>query len=204
MALEFCLCCVDFQYDFAEKGGINFNKGSSVNFIKNTLFPWLKSNNLKSAEIVSDYRLPRGKSNNESCVPGTKGFESLLPNELRNGQQWCKCMHNPLWVRENIGVPNAKIGDIFQDPVGFSHWVSAHLPQKNIVLFGLTADCCILHVAAELYFRGHDVYCIYEATDPMNERLSHKDFILKHSSLSIYSKILHFDELDELMGEKQC
>ena len=68
-------------------------------------------------------------------------------------------------------------------------------------MFGLTADCCILQVASELYFRGYDVYIVYEATDPMNERLPFKDNIMFHSTLQIYAKVITFDELKNMIGD---
>lgn len=200
MKTDFDLICVDFQNDFADPGGKNFNKGSSVQFIKQTLFPFLKVKGVKVAEIISDYRLPRGKSKNQSCVPGTFGYLSLLPSELKKGSSWVKCMHNPLWVRKNVGVANGEIGEIYQDPQGFNQWLKSNIANNKVVLFGETADCCVLQVASELYFRGYDVYVIYEATDPMNERLHCKDSILYNSSLCIYAKTISFDEFAIMVG----
>ena len=194
------LISVDFQSDFAEESGANFIKGKSISFIKTVLIPYLKENNIKVSEVISDYRLPRGKSNNESCVPGTRGFASLIPNELRKGVPWIKCMHNPLWTRENIGIPQAIVGNIFQDPTTFNQWISQQIQCKDVVLFGLTAECCVLQLASELYFRGFNVYVIYEATDPMNERLFFKDEIMYHSTLNIYSKTIRFDEFKNMIG----
>ena len=198
--IDFDLICVDYQYDFANENGVNFNKGKSVNFIKSTIIPELISKNIKALEIISDYRLPRGKSKNESCVPGTKGFESLLPSEAKKGTPWIKCMHNPLWVRENIGDMSKQPGKPYQDPLAFNNWIDKNIHQKKVVLFGLTAECCVTQLASELYFRGYDVYCIYEAIDPMNERLNFKDEILYHSTLTLYAKIIHFDEFTKMIG----
>ena len=198
--MNFDFICVDYQFDFVNKAGKNFNKGKSVDFIENVLFPYLKSNGIKVSEIISDYRLPRGKSRNESCVPGTVGFNSCLPEDLRKGKQWIKCMHNPLWIRDNIGIANSNLGKEYQNPQLFNFWITESISNQNVVLFGETADCCLLQVASELYFRGFDVYYIYEATDPMNERLGIKDQILSNSSISIYAKVLKFDEFRKLNG----
>lgn len=200
--IDFDLICVDFQRDFADENGINSNKGKSVEFIKNTLFPTLIDKNIKVSEIISDYRLPRGKSKNESCVPGTFGYESLLPKELRKGKPWIKCMHNPLWTRNSIGIASAALGKPYQDPLAFDAWIDEHLANKRVVLFGLTTECCVLQVASELYFRGFDVYCIYEATDPMNERLKYKDEIINHSTFALYAKTIHFNEFLQMIGGK--
>ena len=200
--MDFDLISVDFQYDFADEDGLNFNKGKSVGFVKNTLIPFLKNSGVQVSEIISDYRLPRGKSKNESCVPGTRGFESLIPMELRKGEQWIKCMHNPIWIRKKAGKENAELGDVYQDPNAFDAWVLQQIRHRKVILFGLTADCCILQVASELYFRGYDVYIIYEATDPMNERLNYKNEIMFHSTLSIYAKTIHFDDFKNMVGGK--
>ena len=200
--IDFDLICVDFQRDFADESGINFNKGKSVDFIKNTLIPMLIDKNIKVSEIISDYRLPRGKSKNESCVPGTFGFESLLPKKIRKGEPWIKCMHNPLWTRNNIGRVGTKLGEPYQDHSAFDAWIHEHLTNKRVVLFGLTTECCVLQVASELYFRGFEVYCIYEATDPMNERLKYKDEIMDHSTFTLYAKTIHFNEFLQMIGDK--
>ena len=191
------LICVDFQGDFINPDGLNFNKGSSVSFIKDTLFPFMKKNNLKACEIISDYRLPRGKSGNESCVPGTKGYSSGLPSNLRKGYQWVKCMHNPTWIRqEQDGAPKQPT----QKPEAFDNWLSENIETKTVVLFGLTAECCLLNVAQELYFRGYEVYCVYEATDPMNERIGNKENIMFYSSVALYMKTINFEGFKRMVG----
>lgn len=60
--MNFDFICIDFQNDFASPGGINFNKGKSVSFIKEKMFPFLKDHNIQVSEILSDYRLPRGRA----------------------------------------------------------------------------------------------------------------------------------------------
>ena len=201
MKNNFDLICIDLQNDFASFGGKNHNKGKSVEFIKEKLFPLLLKKEIQVNEIVSDYRLPRGKSKNESCAPGTWGFESILPSELRKGNSWIKCMHNPIWIRKNIGKQGDEMGNPYQSPKRFNKWIKEHLATKNIILFGLTTECCVLQVASELYFRGYNVYCIYEATDPMNERLEYKDTIINSSTFSLYAKCIKFNEFLKLVEE---
>ena len=198
--IKFDYICIDFQNDFVDVNGKNYVKGASVDFIKNTLFPLFSQKDIKVSEIISDYRLPRGKSKNQSCVPGTKGYESLLPLSLRKNNPWIKCMHNPLWVRDNTGVANSPIGKLYQNPQAFNDWIEKNIKHKDVILFGETAECCLLQTASELYFRGFNVYYIYEATDPMNERLAFKDDILYHSSASIYVKTIRYKEFLDLIG----
>lgn len=195
--------CVDYQYDFASPEGKAAVIGESPSFIAKTLLPFLDEHSFKVSEIISDYRLPRGKSCSESCVPGTIGFQSLLPDHLRLADQYIKCMHNPLWTRDNIGVANQPIGKEYQAPEYFNEWVARHFPDKNIpiVMFGETLECCLLNVAQELYFRGYDLYILYEATDPMAVRQSYKDDIIQHSTLTLYTKCITFKDLCSSLTE---
>ena len=50
---------VDFQKDFSAKDGLCYCARSCIDFIKDVLIPHFRKHNLKVAEIVSDYRLPR-------------------------------------------------------------------------------------------------------------------------------------------------
>lgn len=200
--MDFDFLCVDFQYDFVEEDGLNYNKGKSSAFVKKFLLPYLKKKGVCVSEIVSDYRLPRGKSKNESCIPGTKGFDSLIPQNLKKGKPWIKCMHNPVWTRDNIGLANREPGDLYQNPDAFNEWLTQHITHNKVILFGLTAECCLLQVAAELYFRGYEVFVIYESTDPMNERLDRKDEIMFHSTLSIYAKTIYYNDFLKMMGDR--
>jgi len=50
---------VDLQKEFSAKSGKHYRSHSNVDFIKNILVPFLRENNIKIAEIVSDYRQPR-------------------------------------------------------------------------------------------------------------------------------------------------
>ena len=171
--------CVDFQKDFVDEQGRSFIHGTSVSFVKNTLIPFLCQRNLLINEITSDYRLPRLGRKTESCAPGTAGFESEIPAELKKGVPWIKCMHSPIWTRKNIGNPLKVAGNPYQDPKAFERWLLSSIGDpgndKIIILFGETMDCCILATAQELYFRGYKVKVLYEACDPMNERKDYKE-----------------------------
>lgn len=194
--------CVDYQYDFAGENGIARVVGNSPRFISSILIPFLRANHLSVHEIISDYRLPRGKSHSESCVPGSKGYQSLLPSDIRTGSVHIKCMHSPIWTRAGIGIENSVLGKEFPSPDSFNHWLSENLPftSRPIVLFGETMDCCILNVAQELYFRGYTVLVLYEGTDPMAERQEYKDSIATASPLCIYAKVINFDELQKFLA----
>lgn len=198
---------VDFQKDFTDVKGIWTIKGESVKFIKEVLIPYFQMNKIIVNEIISDYRLPRLGHKGKGCNPNEVGYESEIPNDIKNANPWIKCMHNPIWTRNNIGIKDVNPGVPYQDPVGFNNWLMKYIGNpsndKVVVLFGETIDCCILAVAQELYFRGYVVKVIYEATDPMNERLEYKDFIAYHSSLNIYAEVINFQDLKEMV-EKCC
>ena len=100
---------VDLQNDFAVEGGKHYSPKPSIAFLKETLFPFLKNKSIKISEIVSDYRQPRPGDLDESCVPDTWGYESVVPKELVKAR-WIKCMNSPIWVRDNIGNPGEHRG----------------------------------------------------------------------------------------------
>ena len=194
---------VDFQKDFTRPEGVCFNQGSSISFVKTDLLSFFRKNDIKTHEVISDYRLPRSGSKTESCVPGTFGFDSDLEEDVKHRDPWIKCMHNPLWIRNNIGKTGKKYGIPYQNPRRFNQWLTKHFGFPNddlkIVLFGLTMEVCLLSLAQELYFRGYKVEAIYEATDPMNERISYKESIARHSTLSIYADVISFETLKSRM-----
>src|SRR3989344_5141693 len=108
------LLSIDLQQDFTTEGGKHYTPKASVGFLKETLFPFLKVKNIQISEIISDYRQPRPGDSDVSCVPGTWGYESIVPKELVKSQ-WIKCMNSPIWIRENIGDPNKTAGLPYQD-----------------------------------------------------------------------------------------
>ncbi len=194
---------IDFQKDFTDENGIWFNKGSSVPFIKEILIPYFRDKNIIINEIISDYRLPRLGRKGNGCNPDDFGYESEIPSDIKNNKTWIKCMHNPIWTRKNIGKKGTKPGVPYQDPKGFNKWLNKNIGKpsidKKVILFGETMECCVLATAQELYFRGYDVKLIYEATDPMNERIEYKDFIALNSTLKIYAEVMKFQDLKDMI-----
>lgn len=200
---KFEFIVVDFQKDFTTVDGLCYINGESIDFVKNDLKEFFQTNKIKVHEIKSDYSLPRLNRTEASCVPNTDGFLSDLSEDVRYSDPWIKCMHNPLWIRKNIGKANRKQGKPYQDSKKFNKWLINHigLPEDNkeIVLFGLSMEVCILSVAQELYFRGYNVKVLYEATDPMNIRMEYKDFIAENSSLTLYANVIFFEEVKTLI-----
>src|SRR3989338_1980320 len=113
---------VDLQNDFASEGGKHYKVRPSINFDKKVLFPFLKEKNIKISEIISDYRQPRPGDRDDSCIPGTWSYESIVPKEIVKSQ-WIKCMNSSIWVRENIGNPDKEPGLPYQDTKAFGEWL---------------------------------------------------------------------------------
>lgn len=197
--------CVDFQKDFSDEKGKWFNHGTSVNFIKNDFIKFLNDKNIKINEIISDYRAPRPGKRGIGCVPGTFGYESDIPDFIKNKDVWIKCMNSPIWVRNNIGDEHKQPGIPYQDPNGFNDWLNRNigLPEDVdlIILFGLTMDCCVLCTAQELNFRGYKVKMLYEAVDSMDPtNLEYKKQLSEQSPILTWTSFITFEELKNLIG----
>ena len=128
--MKYQFLSIDIQNDFATEGGKHYKIRPSIQFDKGILFPFLKEKGIKINEIVSDYRQPRPGDRDESCVPGTWGYESIVPRELVKAQ-WIKCMNSPIWTRENIGNPDKKAGLPYQDTKAFGDWLEANLGKPE-------------------------------------------------------------------------
>ncbi len=174
---------VDFQKDFSAENGLCYVPRPCTEFIKNVLIPYVRKNDIKIKEIISDYRLPRPGDEFECCVPGTDGYISEIPDDVKDPNVWIKSMNSPIWIRENRGLPGKPAGIPYPDPVAFSDWTKVALgaPEDNdaIVLIGLTLDCCILCTAQELRFRGYHVKFLVEGVDTYGGSQEEKQEILK-------------------------
>ena len=80
--MKYQFLAVDLQNDFTTEGGKHYIKRPCVNFLKENIFPFFKEKSIKINEIISDYRQPRPGDRDESCVPGTWGYESIVPKEI--------------------------------------------------------------------------------------------------------------------------
>ena len=180
--MKICLLSVDFQKDFSAKGGVCYRPRACVKFLKETLFLFCKEKRIKLAEIISDYRTPRMGGRSDCCRPGDWGYESEVPSEIKKDFVWLKCMNSPIWVRKNIGNPKLKAGQPYHDPKSFDGWLKKVIgsPEKiEVVLFGLTLDCCVLCTAQELKFRGYKVSVLVEGVDTYSGNLNDKNAVLK-------------------------
>jgi nicotinamidase-related amidase len=188
---------IDFQKDFTNREGLWFVKGQSPDFVKNTLFPLFRHHNIKLSEIISDYRIPRNGKDGAGCIPGHVGFESEVPIDLKKGSSWVKCMHSPIWTRENAGIADATPGKPYQDPLAFDEWLHNQIGEPTsdlwVILIGETLEVCVSSVAQELNSRGYCVKILKEGSDPMNERLKDKEWLVTQSSILLYASIISFE-----------
>lgn len=194
---------VDFQKDFSRPGGKFYRPPrSSVNFLNETLVPFLRRNKIKVAEIVSDYRQPRPGDSGDCCYPGEWGYESEIPEDVKAKPVWVKCMNSPIWVREHGGVANRKPGLPKQAPASFDRWLASTIgrPAKTdmVILLGLTLDCCVLCTAQELGWRGYNVYILKEATDVSRGGERNKKKILNSIPLTNWAESISWNELKEI------
>jgi nicotinamidase-related amidase len=191
--------CIDLQNDFTTKGGLAFKVRPCIDFIKETLIPYFKQNSLQAVEIVSDYRQPRPGDRGDCCQPGEWGYESIIPFEIKRKPIWVKCMNSPIWVRENIGDSNKTPGIPYQDGSLFQRWLDTNVGEMNkevdVVLFGLTIDCCVLSTAQELNWRGYQVHILKEAVDAYSGSITEKDMILSNTPLLNWVDVISWKDL---------
>jgi nicotinamidase-related amidase len=189
---------VDLQNDFTTKGGLGFEERPSVDFVKNTVTPYFEKNRIKLSEIVSDYRQPRPGDSGDCCHPNTWGYESIIPNYIKK-DVWVKCMNSPIWVRDNIGTSIEPAGIPHQDGAKFQLWLDKNIGGLNlgidVVLFGLTVDCCVLSTAQELCWRGYKVHILRDAVDTYSGRSDDKELVLDHTPLLFFADVVNWNDL---------
>lgn len=198
MAKTIKFISVDFQKEFSSKQGKYFEQRECIDFVKHIFTPHLKSNQVKIAEIVSDYRFPHPHHSEEACIPSTLGFESDIPIAIKYSNIWVKGMHSPIWIRNNGGIPDVLPGVPQPKPELFSEWLISLLgpahPDLEVVLIGLTLDCCILCTAQELAFRGYRVKFLVEGVDTYSGNLNEK-FQLLNTLLPFWGEPITWHEL---------
>lgn len=188
--------CVDLQNEFATEGGKFYTYKPSVDFLKQVMFPYFSSHNIKVNEIVSDYRQPRPGDGGDGCHPGDWGYESILPSELRKSL-WVKSMNSPIWIRENGGDENNPPGLPYPDSEKFGDWIGKNIgkPENvSVVIFGLTIDCCVLSTVQEFRWRGYEPIIIKEAVDHASGSLEDRDVVLEKTALRWWAKAVSWEE----------
>ncbi len=191
---------VDLQKDFSAPGGKHFHPHPNVKFIKAELLPFLRENGIKIAEIISDYRQPRPGDRDASCLPGTTGYESEIPADLKLQPVWVKCMNSPIWTRDGVGDASKQAGLPYEDTKEFGSWLDkivGKAGEVDIVLIGLTIDCCVLCTAQELSMRGYKVFVLREGVDPYSGDQTQKQQILDGPILNNWAKTIGWEQLKQ-------
>lgn len=190
---------VDLQNDFAIDGGLGYESRPSVDFVLDMLIPAFRSQGIKTSEIVSDYRPPRPGGRGDLCHPGEWGYESIIPEDIKKQPVWVKCMNSPIWVRDGIGDPKANPSNPYQDGEQFQKWLDGTVGPMNsgieVVLFGLTVDCCVLSTAQELNWRGYKVYILKEAVDTYSGDAKEKEWIINNPPLLNWAKVISWEDV---------
>lgn len=198
---------VDFQKEFTSPKGQWYNPGQSVNFIQETFVPYCREYNLGVFEIVSDYRQPRPGDSGDGCYPGTFGYESEIPTDIKLADVWIKCMNSPVWVRENIGLENTRPGLPYQDPDLFTKWLARTIGQPanvyTVTLIGLTVDWCVLCTAQELRWRGYSVNILEEGTDAVGGDEEYKKQLLTRSPLLNWATVISWSKLKGILAKQE-
>lgn len=191
---------IDFQKDFTNEGGICYKPRPSVDFVKKTLVPYLEKKNQKIAEVISDYRQPRPGDRSDCCRPGEWGYESEIPELAKEKDIWMKCMNSPIWVRDNLGDPTKQPGLPYQNPKKFSEWVGKVIGRPEdieVILIGLTLDCCVLCTAQEFNFRGYRVKILKEAVDAYSGKQIDKESLCT-TPIRNWADVMDWEELQRL------
>lgn len=197
---------VDFQKDFTAEAGAHYKHRPSVQFIKEELVLYFRKEGILTAEIVSDYRQPRPDKKGDFCKPGSEGYASEIPQNVRHPAIWIKSANSPLWTRENAGNPDKVPGIPYEDPALFGNWLSEVIGQPgevSVVLFGLTLDRCVLCTAQELYLRGYKVKILEEATDPYSGDPVEKSTMLRSALINNWSTPIAWKQLKATLEADQ-
>lgn len=194
---------VDFQKEFIEKGGKHYHGyHPNVDFLKNTLVPFLRKKKIKIAEIISDYRQPRPGDLDDSTRPGEKGYESEVPEDVKIKPIWIKCMNSPIWTRDNIGKADKEPGLPYQNPEEFTKWLNSTIGEPKdideVILIGLTLDCCVFCTAQELCFRAYNVKILDEGVDVYSGKKEDKEKILNNYPLVNWAESISWQELQKM------
>ncbi len=195
------LISVDMQYDFTRPGGASYEPRPSVDFITGTLIPYLRERSIKVHEIIADYRQPRPGDPRHQCIPGEWGYRSEIPDDVKHPDVWIKCLNSPSWTRDNAGIPGSEPGPPRPDPDGFTKWLEKGVGrpgEKDIVLFGLTLDCCVFCTAQDLAFRGYNVNILEEGTDTRSGDQAEKEHLLTNPPLIYWASSISMAEMIDL------
>ena len=160
---------VDLQNEFCREGGALYRPRPCVPFLRDTFFPFVQARGSTVAEIISDYRVTEPGSDLSTCVPGTWGYQSLVPADLRHPSVWVKAEPSPAWTRAGAGQAAQLPGVPYPAPDAFGAWLSATIGpptvHQEIILVGLMLEIYVLSTFQELKYRGYRAKVLFEGVD---------------------------------------
>lgn len=198
--MKYEFIAVDIQNEFATEGGKFYSPKPSIKFLNQILFPYLKEKGIKINEIISDYRQPRPGDGGDGCHPGSWGYKSLAPDELRKSL-WIKAMNSPIWIRENGGDADKAPGKPYPDSESFGKWIEENIGSPETVrpiIFGLTIDCCVMSAVQEFRWRGFRPIVIREAVDHASGKEEDKNIVLEKTAVSWWSDVMSWEEFKKV------
>lgn len=179
MTLQFL--SVDLQNEFCREGGALYRPRPCVSFIQHTFLPFVRAHGYSVAEIISDYRVSEPGSGTPSCVPGTWGYQSLLPADVRHPSVWVKAEPSPAWTRMGAGHAEQLPGVPYRAPDAFGRWLSATIGPpaagQEIILIGLMLEICVLSTLQELKYQGYHAKILFEGVDTYSGDLEQKQVL---------------------------
>ncbi|SEN97557.1 cysteine hydrolase family protein [Paenibacillus sp. OV219] len=188
---------IDLQNDFATEGGAHYSPRPCVPFIRDTLFPFVRERGYKVVEIISDYRDTEPDKGTSVCIPGTWGYESLVPTDIKHQSVWVKSEPSPVWIREGAGEVSDLPGIPYPSPNGFDRWLSETIgppsSEHEIVLIGLVFEICVLSTLQELHHRGYRAKVLFEAVDTYTGNADQKKGLFE-TLFPFWGSPLYWDE----------
>jgi hypothetical protein len=192
---------VDLQNDFATEGGVHYCPRPYVQFIRDTLIPFVRERGYTVAEIISDYRVTELGKGTSVCVPGMWGYESLIPTDIKHPSVWVKSEPSPTWIREGAGKADYLPGVPYHSPDGFNRWLIETIgppsPEHEIVLIGLVLEVCVLSTLQELYYRGYRAKVLFEGVDTHSGNMEQKRMLFE-TLFPFWGKPIYWDELETI------
>ena len=109
------------------------------------------------------------------------------------------------WLAETIGTP-AEILSTPAKTIGrpveitgtHLETVVTHSQTPDVIIFGLTVDCCVFCTAQELAFRGYNVKILDEGTDTRSGSVDERKHILTSPPLKYWASSISWQDFQKI------